>query len=97
MCLATGCVPPIPLCAFVRHPAMPPRSTVMQVGDHKASSKTELKTLEPRWNETMAFSAADCEEAEAGKQGSVRAPSTLLILPGAPPGACCCWRQEQAG
>lgn len=38
----------------------------LQVGTNQASTKTELKTLEPRWNETMAFGPADVEEAEAG-------------------------------
>lgn len=39
----------------------------LQVGEHKASSKTELKTLEPRWNETMCFSAANVAEALEGE------------------------------
>ncbi|PSC71573.1 pollen-specific SF21-like [Micractinium conductrix] len=36
---------------------------VVKVGGHKASSKTVLKTLEPRWNETMVFAPADVVEA----------------------------------
>ncbi|KAI3436798.1 hypothetical protein D9Q98_006208 [Chlorella vulgaris] len=36
---------------------------VVRVGGHKASSKTELKTLEPRWNETFVFRAADVATA----------------------------------
>lgn len=35
------------------------------MGDRKASSRTELKTLEPHWNETVAFSAADVAEGLA--------------------------------
>ncbi len=38
---------------------------VTQVGDHKASSRTELKTLEPHWNETVAFSPADVADGLA--------------------------------
>ncbi|KAL4424975.1 hypothetical protein ABPG77_002860 [Micractinium sp. CCAP 211/92] len=38
---------------------------VVQVGDHKASSRTELKTLEPHWNETVAFSPADVADGLA--------------------------------
>jgi hypothetical protein len=51
-----------------------------QVGEHKASSKTELKTLEPRWNETMCFSAEDVADAV---QGARPLPPPRL-LPGAP-------------
>lgn len=82
----------------------PPCPPCLQVGGRKACTKTELKTLEPVWNETVAFGPADIEEAEAGaccargrggvlpqgagRPGPVPWPCLQKRLPRALPPAC---------
>ena len=39
---------------------------VVKVGSHSARSRTVLKSLEPHWNETMAFGADSVAEALEG-------------------------------
>jgi hypothetical protein len=60
---------------------------VLQVGDHKVSSRTELKTLEPTWNETMCFGPADIAEAFEGDKEEQAAP-VKHMGPSCPPWRC---------
>lgn len=57
-CQGSAWLCPTPLPASIAWP-------LTKVGDHKASSRTELKTLEPHWNETVAFSPADVADGLA--------------------------------
>lgn len=76
-------------CGVRMQPTLPAGTALLhtQVGGHKASSKTELKTLEPRWNETFVFRAADVATALEGESwlGAVHSPVRL-----APDGTCRC-------
>ena len=38
---------------------IPRPDVVVAVGNHRAHSSTKMKTLDPEWNETFVFSAAD--------------------------------------
>lgn len=49
-----------------RLPAAAAATSPAQVGERRASTKTELKTLDPLWNETVAFGPSDIQDAVAG-------------------------------